>query len=162
MKINHQWKATAAKRTTPPTYIPYAQHLAEIKIVSENSYDFTVQLICDLACLAVHEAYGFKTDHIRKFAEALVKEIDHFAKNVEWEVEAETAGKTSKERKAARPDLAYTMEELDRRLAEINPNLKPFQQRYGNFGGRLSWTSAEGSAKRAEEILKGGKINDRK
>lgn len=157
MKINHQWKAIAAQRTTPPRYIPYDQHLAEIKIVTENSHDFATQLICDLACLAVHEAYGFKSEHIRKFAAALGKEIDHFAETVEWEFKAETVGKTSKERKNARPDLAYTMEELDRRLAEITPNLKPFQERYGNFGGRLSWTSAEGSAKRAEEILKGGK-----
>lgn len=48
---------------------------------------------------------------------------------------------TCKERDQARPDLAYTLEEIDQRIKKIVPpeSFKPYTERYGSFGGKGSW-----------------------
>lgn len=142
MKVNHKWKAQ--EQAKPPKFVPYEQYEAALKIMQNNSYDFAVQLMGDLAVLAVHEAYGFRTEHMKKFRDALGKELERFSENVDWEFRAETQGMSCRERKAARPDLDYTMEQMDARLREIIPDIENFQQRYGGFGGRLSWARKDG------------------
>ena len=139
MKINHTWKPQAEQK--PPKFVPYDQHQAALKIMQRNSYEFAVQLMCDLAVLAAHEAYGFREKHMMKFRYALAKEISGFSESVNWEFKAETNGMSHREREKARPDLAYTMEKMDQRLKELVPeeDFQPFQKRYGGFGGRVSW-----------------------
>lgn len=140
MKINHNWKAQ--KPAKAPKYIPLEQHEAMMKIMQENSYDFAVKIMGDMAVLAVHEAYGFRAEHLKKFREALEREIEKFSQNVEWEFRAETDGMSYRQRQKAKPDLFYTMEKLDARIRELIPDAEDFQKRYGGFGGRLSWSES--------------------
>ena len=145
MKINHAWKAQGeAKQQKQPKYVPVEYHEACLKAMQRNSYDFAVQLCCDLAVLAVRAAFGIGPERMKRFRDAMGHELDWFSKNVNEEYEAETIGMTAKQREKSRPDLAYTMEKLDARLKEVIPDIEPFQRRYGRFGGRVSWGESGG------------------
>ena len=140
MKINHAWKAQGeAKQPKQPKYVPVEYHEACLKAMQRNSYDFAVQLCCDLAVLAVRSAFGIGPERMKRFRDAMGHELDWFSKSVNEEYEAETIGMSAKQREKSRPDLAYTMEKLDARLKEVIPDVEPFQRRYGRFGGRVSW-----------------------
>ena len=144
MKINHAWKQSAAKQPKQPKYVPVEYHEACLKAMQRNSYDFAVELCCDLAALAAREAFGFGPERMKRFLDAMGHELDWFSTSVNEEYNAETVGMSAKERGKSRPDLAYTMEKLDARLKEVIPDIEPFQRRYGRFGGRVSWGESGG------------------
>ena len=138
MKINHTWKQGPAKA---PKYIPIEQHEALLKITQNNAYDFAMQLCTEMAMLALAEGFGFGEKRITEFLTRLNEEINNFVDNVQWEFSSETLDMSCREREEKRPDLAYTLEELDQRIKKIVPAeaFKPYKARYGSFGGRGSW-----------------------
>ncbi len=138
MKVVHTWKKPQYK---PPVSVPIEYAEQKMKITQNNAYSYAVQLFSDCSAMALADGFGFGKDRIAKFMEKLDFYITEFVNNVEWEFDSETVGMNFKEREQATPDLAYTLDKLDERLKPLYPpdKWKPYQERYGKFGGRVSW-----------------------
>lgn len=136
MKINHQWKNKLPRKEKIPKYIPMEQHEAILKNTQNNAYDYAIQLCTEMAMLALSEEFSFGEQRLQIFRDGLTREINHFIENVHWEFDSETSGLKFREREEKRPDLDYTMEEMDRRLEKIYPEgtFRPYLERYGRFG----------------------------
>ena len=139
MTVQHAWKKQQMK---PPKNYPDWYVEKKLEITRDNAYSYAVQLFSDCAALALSDGFGFGKDRIAKFYEKLDVYISWFVNNVEWEFDSETVDLNFKEKKAAEPDLAYTLDTLDERLKPLFPPEKwqPYQERYGKFGGRCSWS----------------------
>ena len=138
MRVNHTWQA--AKQRTPK-YIPEDQHRLILQSTQNNTAQFTVSMVSDLALLALHDAYGFGKDRNRVFLQALADRIRWYEDNVQWEYDAETTGMKLREKEQAAISLDYLWEILDRELEPITPpeQWQPGRERYAGFGGRGTW-----------------------
>jgi len=141
MKINHQWKEKKPGKERVPKYIPVEQHAAIVAITKQNAYDFAMQLCTEMSMLALAEEFQFGEQRLTRYVEALNREICHFVDSVQWEFDSETLGMKVKEKAEKRPDLDYTLTELDERIRKVVPEgtFKPYRERYGKFGGKGSW-----------------------
>lgn len=82
-----------------------------------------------IECETGVEAFGYK--------EMTVQFVD----SVQWEFDSETLNMKVREKAEKRPDLDYTLTELDERIRKVVPEgtFKPYRERYGKFGGKGSW-----------------------
>jgi len=112
-----------------------------MKVTQNNAFGYAMQLCGEMAMLALHEAFGFGTERITRFLSQYYRELQYFHDNVNWEFDSETVQMRCREREQKRPDLTYTMEQIDERIRQIVPPdaFKPYNDRYGGYGGRVSW-----------------------
>ena len=139
MNVNQTWQQNRPKKI--PVNIPVEQVEGIMRVTRNNAYDYAMQLCTEMSMLALSEEFGFGEERITRYLIRMTQELNRFSENVEWEFDSETIRMNFKEREAARPDLAFTLEELDQRLKKLIPaeRWKPYQERYGSFGGRGSW-----------------------
>lgn len=142
MKVNHAWRAAPVRK---PRQYDAAYVEAMMKVTRDNAYNYAVQLFSDCSAMALADGFGFGKDRIAKYMEKLDFYIGEFLNNVMWEFDSETAGLNFKQREAASPDLVYTLDKFDECLKPLFPpdKWKPYQERYGHFGGRGSWCKKE-------------------
>lgn len=138
MKVNHTWNA---KERTVPKLVPIQQVEAAVKIAAQNAMAVTIQMCQEHMILMLNDVYGFGRERCMKALEAFQKQMTEWQKSIDEEFDSETFRLNCKQKQTARPELAWTWENHDRKLKPlIDPKVwKPYEERYKGYGGRGAW-----------------------
>lgn len=142
MKINQTWNK---QPRTVSKLVPLPQVEAAVRIASENSMKYAIQLCQEQMLLTLHDEFGFGRDRCMRALGAMQEHLNQWRESVEKEFDAETFRLSCKQKNTAEIELAWTFERHDAALKPlVDPEIwRPYQDRYGDFGGRGSWCKKE-------------------